>query len=270
MAWCFRCLFLLLGALPVVASAEAYYYSGEVKGRFASAQAACQADAEDYSNRWPSPLISATISHRHEYPGTYNCRIRMEAAHRWTVIVRRGGDACPEGLVLDLELGQCKEPPKDCKAETGDILTRGSIAGIVVSNGRTYSLSQSPASACVDSCTFALKDTGRSRYTSCYLVKGSQVDSFCNYILTGTGEPCAGWNWAQPETGDPLNPADTPDAPPSDPNDPGCPKGWSWSGTTCHDEWREYSYTTKNPWAFDTYNDDAIRPYISGSFARCN
>ncbi|WP_165673605.1 attachment protein [Metapseudomonas otitidis] len=149
------------------------------------------------------------------------------------IMLTRFGDGCDSGTLYDPNTGECIVPDKDCKAETGDILTRGSIAGIVVSNGRTYSLSQSPASACVDSCSFALKDTGRPRYTSCYLVKGSQVDSFCNYILTGTGEPCSGWNWTQPETGDPLNPADTPDAPPSDPNDPGCPKGWSWSGTTC-------------------------------------
>lgn len=147
--------------------------------------------------------------------------------------IGREGDPCVEGELFDTETGACVQPPKDCKAETGDILTRGTIAGVIVSNGRTYSLSQPPASACVDSCGYSLKDTERPRYTSCYFVTGSQVDSFCNYILTGTGESCSGWSWDQPETGDPLNPPETPDVPPSDPSDPGCPKGWSWSGTTC-------------------------------------
>ncbi|GAC1030285.1 phage coat protein A [Pseudomonas sp. No.21] len=149
------------------------------------------------------------------------------------ILLTRHGERCDPGTLYDPNTGQCIVPDKDCKAETSDILTRGSIAGVVVSNGRTYSLSQAPSSACVDSCGYASKDDGRPRYTSCYFVGGSKVDSFCNYILTGTGEPCSGWDWDQPETGDPLNPVDTPDTPPSDPNDPGCPKGWSWSGTTC-------------------------------------
>lgn len=235
--------FLVLGVLACffagVAMADDYYWYGPNQQRYPSPAAACVGNyGQQFEN---SDFIYTYVYFSFVNPEFVYCFYQTTSkydGHKdkpnyYGQKVGRGGNMCSLPKLYDEQTGECKAPEKDCKAETGDILTRGSIAGIVVSNGRTYSLSQSPASACVDSCSFALKDVGRPRYTSCYLVKGSQVDSFCNYILTGTGESCSGWNWAQPETGDPLNPADTPDAPPSDPNDPGCPKGWSWSGTTC-------------------------------------
>lgn len=220
---------LLLVLLSFRAFSEPYYYTGEVPGQFSSASAACAADGKDYSTRFKSPLVSATASFKQA--GYYNCKIVLESNFRWTVIVRRG-DSCPDDKVLNDELGICEPPPKDCSGEKGDILTRGSIAGVVNSNGRNYSLSTPPAKACVDSCTYA-NNSSPARYSSCYFVKGSTTETFCNYILTGTGESCPGWDWEQPASGDSLNPPDVPDVPPSDPNDPGCPKGWSWSGTTC-------------------------------------
>lgn len=222
------------------ARADFHWYIDSTTYFGSSPAAACAAIAP-HVTRWPTSEYRYESHYITRITETqFDCYLRFRSPNGQQVVTRynpihvmRGPGSCDLPKVYDDQTGECNDPPKDCKSETGDILTRGSIAGIVVTNGRTYSLSQAPSSACVDSCTFALKDEGRPRYTSCYLVKGSQVDSFCNYILTGTGEPCSGWNWAQPETGDPLNPADTPDTPPSDPNDPGCPKGWSWSGTTC-------------------------------------
>lgn len=222
------------------ARADFHWYIDSTTYFGSSPAAACVAIAP-HAGAWPTSEYRYDSYYITRITETqFDCYLRFRSPDGQEVVTRynpihviRGPGSCDLPKVYDDQTGECNDPPKDCKSETGDILTRGSIAGIVVTNGRTYSLSQAPSSACVDSCTFALKDEGRPRYTSCYLVKGSQVDSFCNYILTGTGEPCSGWNWAQPETGDPLNPADTPDAPPSDPNDPGCPKGWSWSGTTC-------------------------------------
>jgi hypothetical protein len=155
---------------------------------------------------------------------------------RWTYtgpIAYRGGDGCSEG-VYNETLGQCEAPPKDCEATKGEPFpAKGADAPVVNSGGRNYVADAGPPTACYEQCQYK-SESGRS--TSCYLVKGSTTQGFCNYILNGSGESCSADSYQFSTTGDPLNPSTEPPdpaVPPSDPNDPGCADGWKWSGTTC-------------------------------------
>ncbi|WP_246868167.1 hypothetical protein [Pseudomonas aeruginosa] len=77
--------------------------------------------------------------------------------------------------------------------------------------------------------------TGTSRPTSCYRTPGSTTEGFCNYTLKSNGQNCSADSGNLGGTGPSLSEPNQPPVtdPPSDPNDPGCPKGYSWSGTTC-------------------------------------
>jgi hypothetical protein len=154
-------------------------------------------------------------------------------------LIDRIGDGCPTGQVYDDTEGVDKcvveEPPQeDCSSTQGEPFpAKGPDSPVISSGGRNYVADGGTPTACYEQCQYT-SETGCA--TSCYFVKGSTTQGFCNYILSGTGQSCSGDSYDFATTGDTLNSATDPKdpaAPPSDPNDPGCPEGWGWSGTTC-------------------------------------
>lgn len=238
-----RWLLFTLLALMCCASAmaENYYWDNGLDGiKYPSPKAACQAvvDRNEASAANSYPFHATRLTATLIDPGQNAARCDIHYAYQqneaiwkvqfpdypksWTYasrVVFRKGNGCTEG-VYNTELGQCEAPPKDCESTKGEPFpAKGADAPVVNSGGRNYVADAGPPTACYQQCQYK-SESGRS--TSCYLVKGSTTQGFCNYILNGTGDPL------NPST-EPPDPA----VPPSDPNDPGCPEGWVWSGTTC-------------------------------------
>lgn len=230
-------LFLLL-LISRTSLAESYYWKpleagGSVK--YPDIFSACQ----DSTARW-------NAAHPDMPAGTYtkfvmlsaeqaNCRGRSSNSPDFSLgLVVRGGNGCDEGTEYDAQTGACKAPPRDCAETKGEPFpAKGPDSPVISSGGRNYIADSGAPTACYEQCQYT-SETGRS--TSCYFVKGSTTQGFCNYILNGTGENCPADAYQFSETGDQLNPPTDPadpSVPPSDPNDPGCPEGWAWSGTTC-------------------------------------
>ncbi len=110
-------------------------------------------------------------------------------------------------------------------------LFRSSNYPIIVINGKN-TVPSSPPSGCLSGCAY---EADSSRPTSCYRTPGSTTEGFCNYTLKSNGQNCSADSGNLGGTGPSLSEPNQPPVtdPPSDPNHPGCPKGYSWSGTTC-------------------------------------
>lgn len=238
---------LLVVALLVAgqASAQDYYwfiqFSATERYQGESPRAAFEAAMAGHWSGWAYEVTGTKWTSETDLRFTF--RNRAPNSSSWTNIgavlsASRLGDSCPEGTEYDGTItdgsSQCKEPPKDCSTTKDELFpAKGNDAPVINSGGRNYVADGGAPTACYQQCQYK-SDTGRS--TSCYLVKGSTTQGFCNYILKGTGENCSADSYQFSTTGDPLNPATEPPdpaVPPSDPNDPGCPEGWAWSGTTC-------------------------------------
>ncbi|WP_317068126.1 attachment protein [Pseudomonas aeruginosa] len=146
------------------------------------------------------------------------------------VSIGRYGDTCPTGTEYDAAVGECKSPPKECEVGTPNLF-RSSNYPIIVINGKN-TVPSSPPSGCLSGCAY---EADSSRPTSCYRTPGSTTEGFCNYTLKSNGQNCSADSGNLGGTGPSLSEPNQPPVtdPPSDPNDPGCPKGYSWSGTTC-------------------------------------
>ncbi|HEP7959503.1 TPA: attachment protein [Pseudomonas aeruginosa] len=144
--------------------------------------------------------------------------------------IGRYGDTCPTGTEYDAAVGECKSPPKECEVGTPNSF-RSSNYPIIVINGKN-TVPSSPPSGCLSGCAY---EADSSRPTSCYRTPGSTTEGFCNYTLKSNGQNCSADSGNLGGTGPSLSEPNQPPVtdPPSDPNDPGCPKGYSWSGTTC-------------------------------------
>ncbi|EKH5750285.1 attachment protein [Pseudomonas aeruginosa] len=145
-------------------------------------------------------------------------------------VISRRGDSCQPGAEYDSAAGVCKEPPKECEVGTPNLF-RSSSYPIIVINGKN-TVPSSPPSGCLSGCAY---EADSSRPTSCYRTPGSTTEGFCNYTLKSNGQNCSADSGNLGGTGPSLSEPNQPPVtdPPSDPNDPGCPKGYSWSGTTC-------------------------------------
>lgn len=146
----------------------------------------------------------------------------------------RYGTECVAPKVYNSATGACEEPPQECESGL-PLLVRSPDGPAITSGGRVYIISSPPSNACSGGCQY---QPSSGRATTCYLVKGSTTNGFCNYTMSSDGQSCSADNALPPAVGDPPNPPSPdgetdPAAPPTDPNDPGCPKGYSWSGTTC-------------------------------------
>ncbi|MEG9265943.1 hypothetical protein V6S71_28160, partial [Pseudomonas aeruginosa] len=143
--------------------------------------------------------------------------------------IGRYGDACPTGTEYDAAVGECKSPPKECEVGTPNLF-RSSNYPIIVINGKN-TVPSSPPSGCLSGCAY---EADSSRPQKCFRSPGSETEGFCNYLLKTTGQNCSADSGNLGATGPSLDDPSTPDPDPNpDPNDPGCPKGYSWSGTTC-------------------------------------
>ncbi|MBR7206832.1 hypothetical protein KB219_34570, partial [Pseudomonas aeruginosa] len=143
--------------------------------------------------------------------------------------IGRYGDTCPTGTEYDAAVGECKSPPKECEVGTPNLF-RSSNYPIIVINGKN-TVPSSPPSGCLSGCAY---EADSSRPQKCFRSPGSETEGFCNYLLKTTGQNCSADSGNLGATGPSLDDPSTPDPDPNpDPNDPGCPKGYSWSGTTC-------------------------------------
>lgn len=107
---------------------------------------------------------------------------------------------------------------------------RSSNYPIIVINGKN-TVPSSPPSGCLNGCAY---EADSSRPQKCFRSPGSETEGFCNYLLKTNGQNCSADSGNLGATGPSLDDPSTPDPDPNpDPNDPGCPKGYSWSGTTC-------------------------------------
>ncbi|WBI15063.1 hypothetical protein PALA20_04786 [Pseudomonas aeruginosa] len=145
-------------------------------------------------------------------------------------VISRRGKSCQPGAEYDSAAGVCKEPPKECEIGVPNLF-RSSNYPIIVINGKN-TVPSSPPSGCLSGCAY---EADSSRPTSCYRTPGSTTEGFCNYTLKSNGQNCSADSGNLGGTGPSLSEPNQPPVtdPPSDPNDPGCPKGYSWSGTTC-------------------------------------
>ncbi|RCM58566.1 hypothetical protein PA35_05352 [Pseudomonas aeruginosa] len=145
-------------------------------------------------------------------------------------VISRRGESCQPGAEYDSAAGVCKEPPKECEIGVPNLF-RSSNHPIIVINGKN-TVPSSPPSGCLSGCAY---EADSSRPTSCYRTPGSTTEGFCNYTLKSNGQNCSADSGNLGGTGPSLSEPNQPPVtdPPSDPNDPGCPKGYSWSGTTC-------------------------------------
>ena len=225
---------LLLLSGPVIAADYSWTVAGAAKTASPSPGQACAIWAKDITYSGGQTTSFGFVSET-----KYWCRVAANnGAGSVTLDVWRTGNACPEGTEYDPSIkdgsSQCKAPPKDCSGTQGEPFpAKGNDAPVISSGGRNYVADGGPPTACYEQCQYK-SESGRS--TSCYLVKGSTTQGFCNYILQGSGETCSADSYQFSTTGDPLNPSTEPPdpaVPPSDPNDPGCPEGWAWSDTTC-------------------------------------
>ncbi|WP_237616062.1 hypothetical protein, partial [Pseudomonas aeruginosa] len=143
--------------------------------------------------------------------------------------IGRYGDTCPTGTEYDAAVGECKSPPKECEVGTPNLF-RSSNYPIIVINGKN-TVPSSPPSGCLSGCAY---EADSSRPQKCFRSPGSETEGFCNYLLKTNGQNCSADSGNLGATGPSLDDPSTPDPDPNpDPNDPGCPKGYSWSGTTC-------------------------------------
>ncbi len=213
------------------ARAEYYYwYLSALSKQVSSPSAGCDLYFSSISDK--SGLSFAMEPSPNDPGKTFYCVARAVSTGRaiWTTDVYLKGDRCPEGQSLDLKDGMCKPPPPECESGVPNLF-RSSNYPIIVINGKN-TVPSSPPSGCLNGCAY---EADSSRPTSCYRTPGSTTEGFCNYTLKSNGQNCSVDSGNLGGTGPSLSEPNQPPVtdPPSDPNDPGCPKGYSWSGTTC-------------------------------------
>ncbi len=213
------------------ARAEYYYwYLSALSRQVSSPSAGCDLYFSSISDK--SGLSFAMEPSPNDPGKTFYCVARAVSTGRaiWTTDVYLKGDRCPEGQSLDLKDGMCKPPPPECESGVPNLF-RSSNYPIIVINGKN-TVPSSPPSGCLNGCAY---EADSSRPTSCYRTPGSTTEGFCNYTLKSNGQNCSADSGNLGGTGPSLSEPNQPPVtdPPSDPNDPGCPKGYSWSGTTC-------------------------------------
>ncbi|MFU5879417.1 attachment protein [Pseudomonas aeruginosa] len=230
----------LLPSLFFVQGARSENYYWQLNGptapdKFGSPGAACEVGLGIYKAQYPA--VEMVIGSREMKNSTnYVCMVfryfngsRIEP--NFTISVVRRGTTCPAGATYNEQKGTCDEPPPSECEEGLPNLFRSSNYPIIVINGKN-TVPSSPPSGCLNGCAY---EADSSRPNSCYRTPGSTTEGFCNYTLKSNGQNCATDSGNLGGTGPSLNEPDQPPVtdPPSDPNDPGCPKGYSWSGTTC-------------------------------------
>lgn len=215
------------------ARAEYYYWYMPYLGkRFSSPSAACDLYFSGVSHDPDRVFVMEPSSNPSEAGKVFYCVVRSggKSVFSPTPYVYLKGDRCPEGQSLDLKDGMCKPPPPECESGVPNLF-RSSNYPIIVINGKN-TVPSSPPSGCLNGCAY---EADSSRPTSCYRTPGSTTEGFCNYTLKSNGQNCSADSGNLGGTGPSLSEPNQPPVtdPPSDPNDPGCPKGYSWSGTTC-------------------------------------
>ncbi|MCQ2990929.1 hypothetical protein NLO72_17065 [Pseudomonas tremae] len=152
-----------------------------------------------------------------------------------TGTVSRGGDYCPSGTEFDSTTGICKSSCSSTTGTTGISLSAANklTGGVIPVNNKM----------CNNSCQFVYTSGGS---TDCGALKANPDSYYCIFKYTGNGQACDGSeeaaNSGAPDTS----------VPPKDPNDPtdpanNCPKGYSWSGTTCVKYWEDEKEPTTTP-----------------------
>lgn len=219
----------LLPSLFFAQGARAEYYQWWVSPPAASPKgfpdpnSACEYAWSFVSSSWTKKIV-------------FSSRDRVFCEYYWTDTAGDGvaavlkGTECPDNGKYDEEARMCKPPPPECEAGTPNLF-RSSNYPIIVINGKN-TVPSSPPSGCLNGCAY---EADSSRPTSCYRTPGSTTEGFCNYTLKSNGQNCSADSGNLGGTGPSLSEPNQPPVtdPPSDPNDPGCPKGYSWSGTTC-------------------------------------
>lgn len=213
------------------ARAEYYYWYMSYFGKkVSSPSAGCDLYFTGIS-RYPGRVfVMEPSSNPSEAGEVFHCLVRSGDWVLFNTTVVLKGDRCPEGQSLDLKDGLCKPPPPECESGVPNLF-RSSNYPIIVINGKN-TVPSSPPSGCLNGCAY---EADSSRPTSCYRTPGSTTEGFCNYTLKSNGQNCSADSGNLGGTGPSLSEPNQPPVtdPPSDPNDPGCPKGYSWSGTTC-------------------------------------
>ncbi|HFF1852296.1 TPA: attachment protein, partial [Pseudomonas aeruginosa] len=213
------------------ARAEYYYwYMGHFDKKVSSPSAGCDLYFTGISRDPGRVFVMEPSSNPSEAGKVFYCVVRSGDWVLFNTTVILKGDRCPEGQSLDLKDGLCKPPPPECESGVPNLF-RSSNYPIIVINGKN-TVPSSPPSGCLNGCAY---EADSSRPTSCYRTPGSTTEGFCNYTLKSNGQNCSADSGNLGGTGPSLSEPNQPPVtdPPSDPNDPGCPKGYSWSGTTC-------------------------------------
>ncbi|MDX3998391.1 hypothetical protein QYP02_35920, partial [Pseudomonas aeruginosa] len=213
------------------ARAEYYYwYMGHFDKKVSSPSAGCDLYFTGISRDPGRVFVMEPSSNPSEAGKVFYCVVRSGDWVLFNTTVVLKGDRCPEGQSLDLKDGLCKPPPPECESGVPNLF-RSSNYPIIVINGKN-TVPSSPPSGCLNGCAY---EADSSRPTSCYRTPGSTTEGFCNYTLKSNGQNCSADSGNLGGTGPSLSEPNQPPVtdPPSDPNDPGCPKGYSWSGTTC-------------------------------------
>ncbi|MGU1064934.1 attachment protein [Pseudomonas aeruginosa] len=209
------------------ARAEIYQWRISIPGKptafFPSYAAACQYYFDNTSASWKKEIDKLSYKE-------VQCSVSGTGGITWqTMTAILIGDSCPSGQELDSSDGACKPPPPKCESGTPNLF-RSSNYPIIVINGKN-TVPSSPPSGCLNGCAY---EADSSRPQKCFRSPGSETEGFCNYLLKTNGQNCSADSGNLGATGPSLDDPSTPDPDPNpDPNDPGCPKGYSWSGTTC-------------------------------------
>jgi len=210
-----RILFLVLMLSSIGVWAEDYYWYGYGK--------------EGSSPSELCPIVVPIAHPDNTYAGTFaffsnglevRCHsFKADGTYGPTVVIRRGGDSCPEGTEYNPATGSCDEPddPNQCEDKAGQSTSWGyNIPGY---DGTSSGLSEF---GCIASCR---ADLGTF---SCFPYTDGSGDGYCIGSGTFTGGSCV--------AGDPSIGSFTP--PPTDPGEgdgdnPGCPPPYVWNGNFC-------------------------------------
>lgn len=218
----------LLPSLFFAQGASAEYYQwrvsppGQASRAFPDPYSACE---------WGYTFISTNWSREIEVISRESvaCKYSGNGLYWEVMYASLRGTECPDNGKYDEDARMCKTPPPECESGTPNLF-RSSNYPIIVINGKN-TVPSSPPSGCLNGCAY---EADSSRPQKCFRSPGSETEGFCNYLLKTNGQNCSTDSGNLGATGPSLDDPSTPDPDPNpDPNDPGCPKGYSWSGTTC-------------------------------------
>lgn len=218
----------LLPSLFFAQGASAEYYQwwvsppGQASRAFPDPYSACEWGYTFISKNWSRKVV---VNSRE----SVGCQYSGNGVYWEVMYASLRGTECPDNGTYDEEARMCKTPPPECESGTPNLF-RSSNYPIIVINGKN-TVPSSPPSGCLNGCAY---EADSSRPQKCFRSPGSETEGFCNYLLKTNGQNCSADSGNLGATGPSLDDPSTPDPDPNpDPNDPGCPKGYSWSGTTC-------------------------------------